>query len=170
MEIKEYQVKFNDDRRPVLMIKHKHNIDCVYEVHDNYQKPEMITNIINQIFDVSHLAQEYVWMLCLDNAFHLKALIELSHGSMNRSLFPIREIMQNALLSGSTGIVMAHCHTSGDIEPSDIDIIITSKLQQACQIMGIELYDHIIIGCDEELPYYSFLANDLLHMSKGEKQ
>ncbi|MDX5462392.1 MAG: hypothetical protein O7157_02380 [Wolbachia endosymbiont of Tetragnatha montana] len=52
-----------------------------------------------------------------------------------------------------------HNHPSGDTQPSNSDISLTKQLAEACQSIGIELIDHIIITFSS---YFSFKENRLL--------
>ena len=67
--------------------------------------------------------------------------------------------MQRALLCNASRIMVAHNHPSGDSSPSREDKKSTMKIKEACDLMGISLLDHIIIGEDE---YFSFKAEGLL--------
>jgi hypothetical protein len=53
-------------------------------------------------------------------------------------------------------------HPSGEPKPSEVDIEITNRLVQACDLVGIRVLDHIIIGGDG---YMSFVNDGL--MKKG---
>ena len=157
--IKEYQIRLDNFKRPVMVVKHEHSIPKVHDISGTYDCPEKAADIINTLFDVSTLAEEYVWMLTLSTNCKITGIFEISHGSIDRSLVPSREIIQKALLSGAVGIILVHCHPSGSPEPSDIDLLITKRLKDACDLVGIALHDHVIIGCDASLPTYSFLEN-----------
>lgn len=50
---------------------------------------------------------------------------------------------------------MVHNHPSGDTSPSKDDIRLTDRMQQACELIGIPLTDHIIVGTDNR-QYFSF--------------
>jgi len=54
-----------------------------------------------------------------------------------------------------------HNHPSGDTEPSTDDINITKKIKEACDIVGIKVLDHIIIGKNKE-DYTSFAKLGLI--------
>lgn len=43
-------------------------------------------------------------------------------------------------------LILAHNHPSGDLVPSEHDIMITRQIAQAGRVIGIELLDHIIVG------------------------
>ena len=65
---------------------------------------------------------------------------------MNQSTVHPREIFKHAFLESAYSIIIMHNHPSGDITPSKADYLITDKIYEAAEIMGIELLDHIIIG------------------------
>lgn len=74
-------------------------------------------------------------------------------GTINQTLVTPRDIFKTAILSGATGIILAHNHPSGDPKPSPDDKNTTRLMADAGKILGINVMDHIIIGrgC-----YYSF--------------
>lgn len=162
MDIKEYQIRQNEFKRPVLITKDVHNIQKVHEMAASYDNSEVFVEALEEIFDVSQLAEEYVWMFCLNSAFRITGVFEVSHGAINSALFCSREILQKALLAGATGIVLAHCHPSGMVSPSSRDICVTKQLYDACNIIGIQLYDHVIVGCDSSLESFSFKKEKMM--------
>jgi len=60
-----------------------------------------------------------------------------------------REVFKRAVLQNAAAIILAHNHPSGEPTASADDISITKKLEKAGKIMGINVYDHIIIGSRE---------------------
>lgn len=74
------------------------------------------------------------------------------------SIYP-REIVKNAIKYNAAGLIFAHNHPSGEIEPSDSDKSITKNLTVAGKIMEIKVLDHIIIG---ENKYFSFADEGLI--------
>jgi DNA repair protein RadC len=77
-----------------------------------------------------------------------------SIGTPDRALMDPRVILAAALLRNAAGIVVAHNHPSGSLKPSPNDRMATRRLQQAADILGIRLYDHLILG--EGGRFYSF--------------
>jgi DNA repair protein RadC len=57
-----------------------------------------------------------------------------------------REIFKFAIENSSASIILIHNHPSGNLEPSNEDILITKKLVEAGKILNIEVLDHIIVG------------------------
>jgi DNA repair protein RadC len=87
--------------------------------------------------------------------------VELSKGSVNASIVDPKEIMKEATLKTASAIILVHNHPSGDTEPSSEDIKITNRIVQACNLVGIKVLDHIIIGKNKE-DYYSFAKSGLI--------
>ena len=68
-----------------------------------------------------------------------------------------REIYLRAVLVGAVSIVLVHNHISGVSKPSEQDILITKKISDAGNLIGIRLMDHIIFGSAND--YYSLKEN-----------
>lgn len=83
----------------------------------------------------------------------------LTIGILNASLVHPRETFIPAIKNHASFVVIGHNHPSGDLEPSDEDIGVTERLLSAGRILGIEVYDHIIVS---EQGYFSFLQQNLL--------
>ncbi len=80
----------------------------------------------------------------------------ISTGSLNESVVHPREVFKVAIENNSANIILLHNHPSGNTTPSIADIKITEKLVEAGKLLGIEVFDHIIIA---EKKYYSFVEN-----------
>jgi DNA repair protein RadC len=85
-------------------------------------------------------------IFCLDTRGHLIKKEIVSVGILNASLVHPREVFEVAIRNSSSCIVIAHNHPSGDVEPSDEDLSVTTRLEAAGKILGIELFDHVIVG------------------------
>jgi len=83
----------------------------------------------------------------------------ISVGTLNANLVHPREVFEGAIASHAAQIIVAHNHPSGDPEPSEEDLLITKRLVEAGNILGIELLDHIIIARDS---FLSFKEKNLL--------
>ena len=88
-----------------------------------------------------------------------------SMGSLNESIVHPREILKSSILSNASAVFLIHNHPSGKLEPSKEDIVVTDRLIQAYDMMGIAVLDHLILGPQEQ--YYSFHENDILPMPKN---
>ncbi len=77
----------------------------------------------------------------------------ISIGLLNANLVHPREVFEPAIRNLAAQIIVSHNHPSGDLEPSDEDLIITKRLVEAGKILGIEVIDHIIVAKDGFLSF-----------------
>lgn len=115
----------------------------------NLNQPKYIVEMMNSVFSLDRKAEEYMYLLALNTKCVPVGVFEISHGTVNSSLCSPREILIRALLVGATGIILIHNHPSGDITPSQSDYTSTEKINAACEIIQVDLVDHIIVGSDK---------------------
>jgi len=89
--------------------------------------------------------REMLSTLCLNAQNQPTCLSISSMGSLNTTRTRPVEILKVAVLSNALGIVMIHNHPSGVLEPSPEDLEFTRTIQHAGKLLGIELYDHLIV-------------------------
>jgi len=89
----------------------------------------------------------------LDAKNRILATETLFQGTLTASSVYPREVVRAALDHHAAALIFAHNHPSGDPEPSEEDIAITRRLIFACQMMGITIHEHVIIGHNR---YFSF--------------
>lgn len=77
----------------------------------------------------------------------------ISLGNENTNIVSPKEILHPAVEILARGIILVHNHPSGSIEPSIEDIEFTKKMKSACDLLGVNLLDHIIIGANN---FFSF--------------
>lgn len=118
-----------------------------------------VTEILNLMFGIRSLAEEYVYLLATDTKGKLIGVSEVSHGTINCSYMQPREILIRALGLGAYGLIIAHNHPSGDVAPSGADTFATKRLKEACTAVGFQLMDHIIIGRETS---FSFAEQGLI--------
>lgn len=106
---------------------------------------------------IGNKKQEYFYVVYLDNAKKIINDKLLFIGTINHSIVHPREIFKEAYLLSASALVCVHNHPSGNVFPSEDDIIITDSLNKIGQLLGIKLLDHIIIGKNQ---YYSLLENN----------
>ncbi len=90
--------------------------------------------------------QEYFLVITLDGASHIIEKRIISIGTLNQSLVHPREVFADAIADRAAGIIIAHNHPSGQLEPSIEDKRVTKRLKEVGTIMGIELLDHVILS------------------------
>lgn len=93
-----------------------------------------------------HYKTECVVLIMLDNKAHLLGERMISTGTVNACLLSSREIFIYAIKYEASSIVLLHNHPSGDVTPSEADVIATKQIADCGRLMNIPLIDHIIIG------------------------
>lgn len=92
---------------------------------------------------------EMVYLLSLDAAGKVLNCRLLGHGSVNSANVPARRMVQEALGTNATAVVLAHNHPSGIALPSKEDVELTLRLRDALDVMDILLLDHIVVADDD---------------------
>jgi DNA repair protein RadC len=97
-------------------------------------------------FTMAELTVEQIRVLFLNSENRLIRDEIVSRGTINQAPIYNREIIGRALEYGSTALILAHNHPSGDPQPSKYDVEATKRLRFACNEVGIALHDHIIVA------------------------
>lgn len=111
---------------------------------------------------VRHFAdrkQEHFLCATINGANEILNIRVVSMGLIDRTPVHPREVFADAVADRASGIIVAHNHPSGSLEPSPSDVAITAQLKAAGAIVGIELLDHIIFN---RTGYFSFLEEGQL--------
>jgi len=85
----------------------------------------------------------------LSNALWLDSqhqVLKLFRGTVDgASVYP-REVIKEGLACNAAAVIFAHNHPSGVTEPSQADVQITKRLQEALALVDIRLLDHLVVG------------------------
>ena len=90
----------------------------------------------------------------------------VSIGAIDTTIASPREILKSAILSNAANMMILHNHPSNILEPSKEDIRTTAKLVDICNLVGIPLLDHIIVGPDKGR-YFSLRDKQLVDFRKS---
>ncbi|MBU1106754.1 MAG: DNA repair protein RadC [Candidatus Riflebacteria bacterium] len=85
----------------------------------------------------------------------------ISSGTEDQTAVYPRKIMKRAMALHATGIIVVHNHPTGQLRPSNADIVITRALVAATDALDLRMLDHVIVGRDDK-GYFSFRENGLL--------
>lgn len=107
--------------------------------------PSEIFNVIRHFGDRE---QESFLSILLNGAHEIMGVNVVSVGLVNRSLVHPREVFADALRLRATAIVIAHNHPSGNLEPSQEDLMVTEMLIKSGKLLGIRVLDHLIFSSD----------------------
>lgn len=92
--------------------------------------------------------REYFVVMCLNTKNEPTHISTVAIGALNKTIIHPREVFKVAILSNAASVIFCHNHPSGNTDPSPQDIEVTSRLEEAGEILGIKVLDHLIIGDD----------------------
>ena len=69
-------------------------------------------------------------------------------GTLNGIEVHPREVFRPAILNAAASIIVVHNHPSGECVPSAADIVLTARLREVGDLIGITLADHVIVAAD----------------------
>ena len=121
-------------------------------------------DIVKLAEDLKNKKQEYFLTFTLDGANNLIKKRVVFIGTLNRSLVHPREVFADAITDRAASIIFVHNHPSGSLVPSKEDKLITNRLVEVGNIIGIKVLDHIIISKNG---YLSFQAEGLINGIEG---
>ena len=118
----------------------------------------------NSVFELlqpilGELPHEEFWILYLNNANKIIEKLPISKGGITGTLVDVRITLKKALELGATGLILAHNHPSGNLNPSEADKQLTNKLKIAAESIDIKVLDHLIVT---EKSYFSFADEGLM--------
>lgn len=109
-------------------------------------------DIIRKFYGDDIEVYESSFILLLNQSNKAIGYAKISQGGITGTVIDVRIILKYALDTLATGIILAHNHPSGNMQPSGSDKDITDKLKRAAGFFDIKVLDHLIIGVDG---YYS---------------
>jgi len=126
-------------------------------LEDKVQSSEDVYHLVRPYLrDLTREVFRVVFLTSRNRVIGEKSLFE---GSLTESMVSPREVIKEAVNRGAASIVFIHNHPSGDPSPSEEDRRMTARLKQACEVVGITVLDHIIVGRDR---YFSFADEGIL--------
>jgi DNA repair protein RadC len=102
------------------------------------------------------LAVEHFGIVMLDTKHRVLRVKIVSIGSLDTTVVHPREVFREAAAASASAIVLFHNHPSGDPTPSRDDLVLTSRMVRAGEVMGIDVVDHLILA---DQRYYSLVES-----------
>lgn len=102
---------------------------------------------------------EVVIQLCLDRKGKKLACKRISDGGVSAASLNVRTVVENAVLTGASAVILAHNHPSGVALPSQEDLATTRQIADALKTIDVPLVDHIIVADGD---YISFAQSGYL--------
>jgi DNA repair protein RadC len=107
----------------------------------------------------AHEPQERIGLVLLDGGHRVIAERVVYIGQHDASYASPRWLLKHAVDENARAIILFHNHPSGDPTPSPNDVAFTDRLKKACEMLDVELLDHVVIG---RRRYYSFQDHNRL--------
>ena len=102
---------------------------------------------------------EQFGIVMLDTKHRMIRMRIVSTGSLDSTVVHPREVFREAASASGAAIVLFHNHPSGDPTPSTEDLMLTTRMVNAGDIMGIDVVDHLILA---EQKYFSLMESGRL--------
>lgn len=103
--------------------------------------------------------QEVFKVLFLDAKHQLLAEEEVSRGTIDQAPVYVRNIVELVIKHNAKAVILCHNHPSGNPQPSQADKDITFNIQEALELIHVEVLDHLILG---DQRYISFVQQGLI--------
>ncbi|HEY8465082.1 MAG TPA: DNA repair protein RadC [Bacillota bacterium] len=108
------------------------------------KKPHDVYELLKTGFQ--NLDREHFKVVHLNVKNQVLKVVTTAIGLLSSAPVHPREVFKEAIKSNCAGLVLAHNHPSGDPNPSRDDLILTTRLREAGEIIGIQIIDHVIFG------------------------
>lgn len=106
--------------------------------------PEDVYNLFRSRLE--NLDKETFWALLLDLRGKVIKEVRISEGILTETLVHPREAFSHAIREGAARVIFVHNHPSGDTTPSQEDRMLQKRLEDAGELLGIPVLDHLVIG------------------------
>jgi len=125
--------------------KEKTDIENI-KIQTSKEAAEYIRNFYHDDIDI----YESCFILLLNRANKTIGYAKISQGGVSGT------VVEESLASG---VILAHNHPSGNLNPSHQDIALTRKVKEALTLLDSQLLDHVILSADG---YKSFADEGIL--------
>lgn len=122
-------------------------------IHDSYELAHQL------IIELKDHKQEHLICIYLDTKNQVLLKKTLFIGSLDQTIAHPREVFHYAVRYSAARIILVHNHPSGNVLPSKQDLLFTKRVQKCGEMMGIDVLDHLIIGCKQ---YFSLREEGLM--------
>ncbi len=118
---------------------------------DVINSPNLAKDLLR--FRLGKCEREVFACLWLDARHQVIEYQELFFGTIDGAAVHPREVVKSALRFNAAAVIAAHCHPSGNPEPSHADVQMTRRLKDALALVDIRLLDHIVVTAIETVSF-----------------
>lgn len=165
-----------EDLQTIPFIKEKFTtlLKLIKEISAIYRKQKALdTPVTNDIHNIAtyciekfgYKKDEEFHVLYLDSNLRIKnensfpAKEFYFSGTIDKTVVYPRKIIEEGLKKKAYGIIIAHNHPNGKLEPSEYDKNLTKVIDIALKTVGMVLFDHLVVA---STGYFSFKREKLL--------
>lgn len=130
-----------------------------HPLHNPYEAADVIGSLLCE------MDREVVCVVNLQSDLKPLNVTFASIGSLNEAMGHPRELLKASILSNAASVMLVHSHPSGNLLPSRQDTMITDRMNMVCELVGIPLIDHVIVGGDNR-EFFSFKEKGLMDNPK----
>jgi DNA repair protein RadC len=110
--------------------------------HEQISNPKKIFELSAELYDKK---QEYCLAFYFNGRQELLSKKTIAIGGLNYNFLEPRNVFEPAFSLGASSFILVHNHPSGNLEPSDDDLLLTEKVAKIADLMGVKLLDHLIV-------------------------
>lgn len=141
-------LRLNDEDLPLI------NGKCSQKISDSKEAYKLLKKYFNNK-DIKQ--NESFKILLLDEDFKVIKVSHIADGDENSCKINLKEMFKEVLVNNTDSIVICHNHPTGNLTPTADDNVLTRNIQRVCNLLNINLLDHIIISTGG---YYSYSHNE----------
>lgn len=137
-----------DDKRRLISM-----FEFYRRLNENERRVITPKDVFFLLKDIAKRRQEHFIVISLNSILKVIHTRTVFVGTLNYALIHPREVFADPINERASGIIIAHNHPSMDTTPSREDDMITKRLIDAGNILGISVYDHVIFSKNS---FYSY--------------
>lgn len=142
-----------------------HEVEIIYN-SPKFKEPVKLQRstdtyeLLKEVYDFRTIDyKESFYVLLLNKANTCIGVSKIEVGSTSGVVVNVKEIYQLALRTNASYIIISHNHPGGNLKESEADRKITRTVKVGCELLDIELLDHVIMTSDG---YFSFSDEGIL--------
>ncbi|MFI3227822.1 MAG: DNA repair protein RadC [Clostridia bacterium] len=98
--------------------------------------------------------RETLYITLLDNKSNVIKDVFISEGTVNQVSVNVRKIIELSIKYEASRVILGHNHPNGLALPSLADEYTTNKVRDALALIGVDLFDHIVVADDDYVSMY----------------
>ena len=102
-------------------------------------------DILPLLADITGKQQEYFICISLNGANEVIEKRVVTIGLLDKTPVHPREVFADVIADRAAAVIFAHNHPSGELKPSEADLLMHEQLTEAGKILGLRVLDHLIV-------------------------